>query len=129
MIQGYSAGARSRPCFGWAKNLTRKHSQEEVKSLDYESSSVFALFWNMCKHRLPSSVIDDIEGYMEKTGISRMDGNGLMAADGDPAKGRYTVSAGAGAAFTICEADLAPPTGVFAANYSRLVAPIPPCTC
>ena len=117
---GYSAGPRSKPCFGWAKNLlSRNRTKEEIEGLDYETSSVFTLFWNMCKHRLPAGIIDDIEDYMAETGIRRMDGNGLMASAQDPSKGDFIVSAGDAVQFKICEADLAPPTGVFAANYSR----------
>lgn len=119
MLEGYTAGQRSKPCFGWAKNLLRKHTAQDAERLACESSSVFAVFWNMCRYRLPAVVVEDVEKYLATTGVRRMDAGGVLASGTDPAKGHYTVSAGDGIKFTINDADLAPPTGVMAANYSR----------
>ncbi|TFK60425.1 hypothetical protein BDN72DRAFT_779438, partial [Pluteus cervinus] len=116
-LAGYTAGSRSGLAFDLTKNLrSKKHSPEATAELHAGMSSLFALFWNMSKARLPREVISDIEGFLFDTNINRMDG-GLQTADGQT--GEYKVSvADKTFAFT---AELAPPSGVFAGNYSRAI--------
>lgn len=72
----------------------------------------------MARRQLPAEVIEGIEDYLAE-GIPRMDGNGLMATGSAPGTGEYLVDLCDGQSFTFHEAQLAPPSGVFASNYSR----------
>lgn len=77
MVQvGYSGGLRSKPAFDWSKNLLVKtHTADSIKQFDYSCSSVYALLWNMCTHRLPPSIISDISGFLQYTRLPYIDSN------------------------------------------------------
>ncbi|TFK60762.1 hypothetical protein BDN72DRAFT_778991, partial [Pluteus cervinus] len=120
VLMGYTAGARSRPYFYWARNVRSKKFDTEMDQFNHESSSVFALFWNLCRAHLPDEIISGIQNFLD-TGIPRMDAGGAMATGHAPGTGHYTVQPTPDVSFTFHEAQLAPPTGVFACNYSRAV--------
>ncbi|KAG2091220.1 uncharacterized protein F5147DRAFT_823307, partial [Suillus discolor] len=117
---GYSAGSRSASKFDWVKNLrTTRLSSDEVDALDFSSSSVFALFWNMCKASLPQDIIGDFYKFLETNNICRMDKVGNSTNNLDPL-GRYVVGIGEkGVYYEFNGVEMAPPAGVFALNYSR----------
>lgn len=77
---------------------------------------MFAFFWNMIRKQLPSEVIGDFDKYLKDTGIARMDANGCISSTEN--RGAYTVQLGS-AVHEFHDAELAPPTGVFAENYAR----------
>lgn len=96
--------------------LSNCHSAEAIRDMNVKASSACAFVWNLIRSRLPAEVIDDFENFITAAGLVRMDANSVMAeADG---KGAYTVNIGDDQ-FDFHKADLAPPTAVFAENYSR----------
>ena len=125
---GFLAGARSTPMFDWVRNLTTViHESHVIDDLDYEVSSVFALFWNMLKKKAPEVVIQDITKFLRDEQITQMNPCGLntlppssssTASLPDSSWGIYTMKLGSHDAITV-KADLAPPAGVFATNYCR----------
>lgn len=82
----------------------------------YESSSVFALFWNILRNQLPAEVNGDFEAWLGTTQILRMDTLGSKTSD----EGTYTVKYG-GDKFEFHGVDMPPPSGVFGTNYTRFV--------
>jgi hypothetical protein len=76
----------------------------------------------MVRSRLPDEVIEDFDEFVSGEGLMRMDAKSAMAGEGS--KGNYTIQIGE-TQFNFCEAELAPPTGVFAENYSRSVLLLP----
>jgi hypothetical protein len=113
---GYTAGARSSPQLGWARNLLSKQAEETASRLMYESSSVFALFWNILRNQLPGEVNHSFEEWLEKTQIVRMDTMGSQ----DSTEGAYTVKYGEDV-YEFHGVDMPPPSGVFGTNYTRFV--------
>lgn len=114
--QGWSPGSRSKIQFDWVRNFLDKSLDEETKDVyRTESSSAFALFWNMVRSFGPREVVEDFEKFMEKEGIYAM----------DPAIGRcgperqYTVPVN-GINILFTKAHMAPPQGALARNYGRL---------
>lgn len=111
---GYSGGSRSNPSFDWARNLlSKKHSKQEVEKFNFTCSSVFALFWNMCRKILHPEIIEDIEAFLA-TGVPRMD----MGAKGEGGRSTYTISH-QDEEFDFHQGKLAPPVGFFSVNYAR----------
>ena len=87
---GYTAGSRSNPQLGWAQNLLWKQTEVEKDRLMYESSSVFALFWNILQNQLPDEVNDDFKQSLQGGQMVRMDTMGSQVAT----KGTYTIKLG-----------------------------------
>lgn len=111
---GYTAGARSDPELGWARNLLRKQTGATVDRLMYESSSAFAVFWNILRNQLPKEVNDDFETWLKDNEMVRMDTKGRQ----DSTQGEYTVKYGDDT-FVFHGVDMPPPSGYFGTNYSR----------
>jgi hypothetical protein len=82
--------------------------------LDYQTSSAFALFWNMIATRVPECIYADIVNFLLGTGICRMDSN----QKSEDAFGEYTIVID-GTPVSFYNVERAPPQGVVAANYSR----------
>ncbi|KAJ3889767.1 hypothetical protein GG344DRAFT_51006 [Lentinula edodes] len=116
VIAGWSGGAQSKPAFNWVKNLTKKIPDAEKRNLRYEAASVFAVFWNLVRMHGPPEVVDDLEEFVKRTGIYRMD----ERVHGGGAENTYTVPVN-GTEITFDGANMAPPSGVFARNYARPV--------
>ena len=113
---GYTAGSRSRPRLGWAKNIKRKLRQGVLADLTYRSSSAFALAWNAFRMQLPDEVMEDFNNYFISSGIVRMDPSG----QNQKTKGVYTILDGDNQEPVLFQdAELAPPSGFFGANYTR----------
>ena len=114
---GYSAGSRNNKQFYWAKNLSsKKFTQEKIHKLDFESSSVFALFWNMAKTHFPDAIIKDTTDFFTSIGACGMDADSGAKAT----KGIYGLEVD-GLNIEFHGVDLAPPMGVFASNYAKWV--------
>jgi hypothetical protein len=117
---GYSAGSRSCPKFDWAKNLlSKKLAPGEVEAIDFDTTSICALFWNLIRTRLPDDILEDFDDFLQRTGIVRMGGN--PALPDTSGVGEYAIGLGVGSSTCIYyrSAELAPPTAVFGSNYSR----------
>ena len=80
----------------------------------YESSSVFALFWNILKNQLPGEIIGNFEAWLQENKMMRMHTMGMQ----DSVQGDYSVKCGEDT-FTFHGVDMAPPSGVFGVNYAR----------
>ena len=112
---GYTAGSRSRPRIGWARNIRRKLKAKELADLTTRSSSAFAFAWNMFQNQLPDEVMDDFNEYLTSSDIVRMHPSGKKHRN---KKGEYTIC-NRGEAITFHNVDLAPPAGFFGVNYCR----------
>ena len=113
---GYTSGARSSPQLGWARHLLSKQTEATAGRLMYESSSIFALFWNILRNQLPGEVNADFEAWLKETEMVRMDTMGSQ----DSTQGVYTVKYGKDI-FEFHGVDMPPPYGVFGTNYARFV--------
>jgi hypothetical protein len=113
---GYTGGAWCGCELGWARNLLRKQTDAAANRLMYESSSAFALFWNMLRNQLPDEILDDFDAWLKEYDMVRMDTKGSQ----DLKKGMYTVKCGEDSFEFHC-ADMPPPSGVFATNHTRFV--------
>ena len=82
----------------------------------YESSSAFALFWNIIRNQLPEEVISDFTVWLQKNQMVRMD---TMGSKGTT-KGLYTVGYG-DEEFVFHGVEMPPPSGFFGTNYTRFV--------
>ena len=80
----------------------------------YESSSAFALFWNMVRNQLPQEVNGDFEKWLHENQMVRMDTMGSQ----DVTKGVYSVKC-RDDTFEFNGVDLPPPSGMFGVNYAR----------
>ena len=64
---GFSAGSCSAPQFSWVWNITNhKLPKGVVDELDYQSSSIFTLFWNLCCGLLPGKIMDDFNNFFNQ---------------------------------------------------------------
>lgn len=111
---GLSGGARSKPCFDWVRNLLKKHTQDQIDEFDSKQCSAFAFFWNLLRHRLPLEILANFDKWMQEDMMPRMSPEWKNLAT----KGSYSVDL-PGQHYTFGNAELAPPAGVMAHNYSR----------
>ena len=114
---GYTTGSQHRPVFDWAKNITATKSQlakMDFADLEFQTGSVFALIWNMFRHRLPQSIMANWYKVLEDIGVCRMDGG--LKGDGD--RSEYTIMYG-GLPYSFFTGELAPPMGMIGKHYSR----------
>ncbi len=114
---GLSAGARSKPCFHWVRNLLKKHTQDEIDDFDSKQCSAFAFFWNLLRHRLPLEILANFDGWMNTEMVPRM----TTQWKDLETKGSYSIDLPFGRNFEFHGVDLAPPAGIMAHNYSRCV--------
>ena len=114
VMLGYSAGARGLKLFHWYCNLLCSTlTEEQICDLDYRGSGAFALAWNMGRRVLPKEVIEDINGFITRLGIFRMDANSCMQKT-------YFIDIG-GERHEFSRGELAPASGAMGLNYSRWV--------
>ncbi|KAI9699288.1 MAG: hypothetical protein M1836_002898 [Candelina mexicana] len=111
---GYTAGSKDLRSFVWARSLITRLTEEEIRELNYTTSSAYALFWNMVRNSVPETLIEDFNGVIRQSGMPRMDSN-LKGRKPDL---RYKVETG-GRVFEFTYGELAPPCGVCGGNYSR----------
>jgi hypothetical protein len=111
VLMGYTSGSRSSPSLGWARNLlpaaTAEFTKPEVlEKFNFQTSSTYALLWQMALHRLPSAILAD---YRTMAGHT-MDSDGQSPYWGIELGNDY---------FEFHHVELAPPQGGYAINYSR----------
>jgi hypothetical protein len=115
---GISAGARSNPSLDWVKNITsRRLSEDFVDDLDLKTAHAFSLLWMLIRKKLPDELSDDLVTWLVKTGIYRMNKD-VVRGFREQDDGEIELDIG-GNSFNFQWAELAPPSGVMAANYSR----------
>lgn len=88
-----------------------------VKAIDFDTTSVCALFWNLVQTRLPDDILDDFDDFLQRLGIVQMGGN--PAFPETSGVGEYAIGTGPNTCIYYRSAELAPPTAVFGLNYSR----------
>jgi hypothetical protein len=116
---GVSAGARSKPSLDWVKNITSKRlSNNYVDDLDQKTAHAFSLLWMLIRRRLPDDLSDDLVTWLAETGIFRMNKDVVGGLREQNDEGEIELEIG-GNSFNFQWAELAPPSGVMAANYSR----------
>ena len=114
---GYTAGARNHPLFDWTKNLkSKKHDPDDLKDINFEISSVFALFWALLRVHLPQEVLRGFEDYLADNDMCRMDADEKRGN----VEGEYMVQWG-DQRVEFGGVELAPPAGVAGCNYARYV--------
>lgn len=102
------------PAFAWVRNIVGELTPEFVASSDFRTSCLFAVFWNICRSRLPPEVMDDIVNFNEQHKLPRMD-----AGSGAPVQtGRVALDLGAHP-IVFHDIELAPACGMLGANYAR----------
>ena len=116
---GISAGARSKPSINWVKNITSKRlSKDFVDDLDRKTAHTFSLLWMLIRCKLPDELSDDLVTWLTETGIYRMNKEAVRDFREQTDEGEIELDIG-GNSFNFQWAELAPPSGVMAANYSR----------
>jgi hypothetical protein len=136
-LVGWTSGARSQPCLTWAKNLLPAAAKElsypeKLRQYDFNCSSVYALFWNMIRRRLPEEILADLKKFVEKIGNAEkpttMNAHQTTAFWGMPL--RQPAASGSATTtkdqrfngtqfFQFHQAELAPPQGIVSLNYAR----------
>ncbi|KAF8231582.1 hypothetical protein L208DRAFT_1211526, partial [Tricholoma matsutake] len=115
---GVSAGSRSKPTIGWVKNIkSKKLSDQFVNRLDEKTAHAFSLLWMLIHRRLPDELSDDILTWLAETGIYRMNKKIVGGFEENSVKGELELEIGE-ESFNFEWAELAPPSGAMAANYS-----------
>ena len=116
---GISAGAHSEPSINWVKNITSKWLSEDfVDDLDQETAHAFSLLWMLIHHKLSDELSDDLVTWLTETGIYQMNKDAVQGFWEQTNEGEIELDIG-GNSFNFQWAELAPPSGVMAANYSR----------
>lgn len=119
MQVGYSAGARDKPTIDWVRNiLSRRTSEDATTILDRHTSHIFSLFWMLIRKKLPPVISDDIISWLTTTSVPRMNRDVLLGLADESDIGEIELDIG-GNLFKFANAELAPPSGAMAANYSR----------
>jgi hypothetical protein len=101
------------------KNITLKRlSDDFVDNLDKKTAHAFSLLWMLIRRRLPDELSDDLVTWLANTGIYRMNKDVVRGLCEQNDEGEIDLEIG-GNFFNFQWAELAPPSGVMAANYSR----------
>jgi hypothetical protein len=101
------------------KNITSKRlSDESVDDLDRKTAHAFSLLWMLIRRRLPDDLSDDLVTWLAETGIYRMNKDVVRGLRENNDEEEIELEIG-GNSFNFQWAELAPPSGVMAANYSR----------
>lgn len=104
---------------GWVKNIRASGlSDEFVNDLDRKTAHAFSLFWMLIRRRLPDEVSDDLVTWLAESGIYRMNKEVVERVRKQSVEGEIELAIG-DHSFNFEWAELAPPSGVMAANYSR----------
>jgi hypothetical protein len=101
------------------KNITSKRlSDDFINDLDQKAAHAFSLLWMLIRRRLPDEVSDDLVTWIVESGIYRMNKDVVRGIRSETDVGGIELDIG-GNLFKFPWAELAPPSGVMAANYSR----------
>lgn len=115
VMHAYTAGERSDPSFGPARNLPgNKYTAEELSHHQHYMTSAQALFWNVAMKKIPQTVIDDFHNATEN--LPRADWN-LQGQDTAPTP-NISVKAGE-TDLEFSGLALGPPCGVCSSRYAR----------
>jgi hypothetical protein len=98
--------------------LSKRHSDDFVDDLDRKTAHAFSLLWMLIRRKLPDELSDDLVTWMVETGIYRMNKEAVQGFRKNSDTGEIELDIG-GNSFNFQWAELAPPSGAMAANYSR----------
>jgi hypothetical protein len=101
------------------KNITsRQLSDDAVDDLDAKTAHAFSLFWTLIRRRLPHELSDDLVTWLADSGIYRMNKDVVRGLQEQSDVGEIELDIG-GNTFNFQWPELAPPSGIMTANYSR----------
>lgn len=101
------------------KNITLKlPSNDSVDDLDRKTAHAFSLLWMLIRHKLPDELSNDLVTWLAETGIFHMNKDVVRGLREQTDEGEIELEI-CGESFNFQWAELAPPSGVMAANYSR----------
>lgn len=89
-----------------------------MDDLDKKTSHSFALLWMLIRRRLPEVLSDDLVTWLAQSGIYRMNKEVVRGLREQNSVGEIELEIGNNS-FNFHWAELAPPSGVMTANYSR----------
>ena len=89
-----------------------------MDNLDRKTAHAFSLLWMLIRRRLPDELSDDLVTWLMETGIYHMNKDAVWGIREQNDEGEIELDIG-GNSFNFQWAELAPPSGVMAANYSR----------
>lgn len=117
---GWSPGSLSNTHFDWVRNFKNQHLPDVAKDrYKIESAAALALFWNMTRSIGPHEVVDDVEGWIQRSGINTMDpGLEIHGVNRSKPTNQYAVPV-QDEMVVFDDAHLAPPQGACAVNYGR----------
>ena len=98
--------------------LSNRTSEDTAAILDRNTSHIFSLFWMLIRKRLPHEISDDIVSWLSTTSVPQINRDVLLGLAEESDFGEIEMDIG-GNLFKFSDAELAPPTGAMAANYSR----------
>ncbi|KAL4075201.1 hypothetical protein V8B97DRAFT_2022217 [Scleroderma yunnanense] len=84
-------------------------SSAEVDQLNFETSSIFVLLWNLCRAHLPLEVIGDVDKFLNRENMVRMGSDMKRGMVGADENSTWPI--------TFHEIEMPPPSGVAALNY------------
>ena len=101
------------------KNITSKlPSNDLVDNLDQKTAHTFSLLWMLIHCKLPDELSNDLVTWLAETGIFCMNKDVIRGLQEQTDEGEIELEI-CGESFNFQWAELAPPSGVMAANYSR----------
>ena len=89
-----------------------------MNDLDRKTAHAFSLLWMLIRRRLPEEVSDDLVTWLAESRIYRMNKEVVQGFREQSDEGEIELDIG-GNSFNFQWAEMAPPSGVMAANYSR----------
>jgi hypothetical protein len=89
--------------------------QDTIEELDYDTCAAFTFLWNLCCSWLPPVIIDDINSFVENSGLPPMNRDIQEVHEGG-----YNITID-DLTISFAHVSLAPPMGLTAHNYARLV--------
>ena len=110
-MEGFTAGQRSCPKFGWVNNLNykfKKKTGELIENQRCRVASLFGLGWNLVEKKSYPAVLEDFQSYVKTHGLPRMAQQGQEG---------YTIKVGSQILEFPAE-ESAPPSGCISTNFS-----------
>lgn len=91
-----------------------------MDDLDRKTAHAFSILWMLIRRKLPHEVSDNLVTWLAETGIYRMNKEIVHNLREQSDEGEIELDIG-DFSFNFQWAELAPPSGLMAANYSRCV--------
>lgn len=112
---GFTAGSRSTPAFGMARNFISREGSEVENAENQELAAIMSYFWVRAKCLYPAEVVQDFEDYYSRYNIPRFDPD-WPASYSDRGTLAFPLAAGK---YTFQDIERAPGCGIVAQRYAR----------